>query len=666
MRFLPVFWGMTLPVLSTALALGQPLPQRLTVKAMLEQPRWQDCRWSPGGEWLAVQVGQVDWGENRVKTEIQLYRAGSKQPAERVSDASGLRWSPDGSRFFFQRKGNLWVMRCDNWRQWQVTRQPVESASWSPDGQSLAFLAPRPGPEIPPKDSGRLYRDLFARRWNRYHDGRVLQLYVSDLEGTSRQVSSAFLGSQGQLRDAGPTSMAFSLGDSFCFSKDGSALLFSAPPARGQAYDTNYDVYRLELASGRVTNLTPDNLAADLAPRLDGANGKLYILSAQRPGYESDFLQLRSCSVDSSGQPQGSWTVEELRGGEGIQELEVLEDGSLLYVTQKDTRSLAYRRDPQGLLQLLPGEGSLSHLSAAGQSWAGLLVSLKGPPRVVVGDWNSTTTHRLGSEAPWTLGPVESLEVPVERASMQMWLIKPPHYSPEKRWPVVFLIHGGPQGGWSDAWSLRWNPHVWAAQGYLVVMPNPRGSSGRGRAFQEEVSRDWGGRVYRDLLAGFDAIAARPDVDPRRMAAAGASFGGYMVNWLAVHESRFRALVTHCGVWNLESMYGTTDELWFADWEFGGPPWGPKKPPDYDRFSPHRQAHKLGEFKTPHLVVHNELDYRCPVDQGLQLFSALQRQGVESEFLNFPDEGHWVLKPANGLRWHEEVFRFVRSHCPPL
>ncbi|HEY1380872.1 MAG TPA: S9 family peptidase, partial [Gemmataceae bacterium] len=258
----------------------------------------------------------------------------------------------------------------------------------------------------------------------------------------------------------------------------------------------------------------------------------------------------------------------------------------------------------------------------------------------------------------------ESVEVPIEGGQMQMWLIKPPGFDANKKWPVAYLVHGGPQGAWEDGWSYRWCPELWAAQGYVVALPNPRGSTGFGQKFVEEISGDWGGKCYRDLMAGADYVEKRPYVDKDRMVAAGASFGGYMMNWFAVNTGRFKALVSHDGVYDFDSMYGTTDEVWFDEYEHGGPPWG-KNRESYEKFSPNRLAANLGKFKTPMLVIQNDRDFRCPLGQGLELFTALQRQGVPSRFINFPDEGHWVLKPANSKRWHQEVFHWITKYCPP-
>jgi len=254
----------------------------------------------------------------------------------------------------------------------------------------------------------------------------------------------------------------------------------------------------------------------------------------------------------------------------------------------------------------------------------------------------------------------ESLTVNVAGGPVQYWLLKPPTFDPAVKYPVVFLIHGGPQGAWGDAWSTRWNPSLWAAQGWLVVTPNPSGSTSFGQAMVDRISGDWAGRVMTEIDGVVAAVAKMPFTDSQRMGIAGASYGGYAVDWiLGQQPGKYKAAVTHDGVFNLESMSMATEELWFPEWEFGGRSWDQKTRAQYAKYSPHLYAHKI---TTPTLIITNELDFRVPVDQGLQMFTVLRRNGVPSEALVFPDEGHWVLKALNSRAWHEAVFGWMKKY----
>jgi dipeptidyl aminopeptidase/acylaminoacyl peptidase len=241
-----------------------------------------------------------------------------------------------------------------------------------------------------------------------------------------------------------------------------------------------------------------------------------------------------------------------------------------------------------------------------------------------------------------------------DKTRVHAFVVKPPDFAPAKKYPVLFLIHGGPQGSWGEEWTYRWNAQVFAGAGYLVVMPNPRGSTGYGQKYTEEISGDWGGKVYEDIMAVVDSVAALPYADPARMAAAGGSYGGYMIDWMLGHTDRFKAFVTHDGVFDLRSMAAETEELWFVQWEFKGMPWD--NPETYSKWSP---SNFVREFKTPTLVIHGEQDYRVPVSQGIQLFTALKSQKVPAKLLLFPDEGHWVLKPQNTVLWYATFLDWI-------
>ena len=316
--------------------------------------------------------------------------------------------------------------------------------------------------------------------------------------------------------------------------------------------------------------------------------------------------------------------------------------------------------------------GALS-ISRSGAEMVFTVASLRGPARIMFVQ-HAGRPDTFNSIAP-LVNPNEDLlkelaapepeSVTVPGAGgvpMQMWILKPPGFDPHQKWPLVYLVHGGPQSAWLDSWSYRWNPQLWAAQGYVVALPNPRGSTGFGQKYTDEITGDWGGKVYEDLMKGVEYLEKQPYIDRDRMAAAGASYGGYMMNWFQGNTTKFKTLITHCGVFNLESMWGTTDELWFDEVEHGEgePPWVHRE--GYRKHSPHLLAKN---FKTPMLVIHNDLDFRVPVSEGLQLFTTLQRLGIPSKMINFPDEGHWVLKPQNSKFWHQEVFAWLKQYAPP-
>jgi dipeptidyl aminopeptidase/acylaminoacyl peptidase len=290
------------------------------------------------------------------------------------------------------------------------------------------------------------------------------------------------------------------------------------------------------------------------------------------------------------------------------------------------------------------------------------------PPEVyrAASDGSSSTaltSANAGLMSQADLKPAEELEwTGALGRKVHGFVLKPRSFDPNKKYPLLVLIHGGPQGAWNDAWSYRWNPQVFTDAGYVVFMPNPRGSTTYGQQFTNEISGDWGGKVFIDLKNGVAEVLRRSAfVDRNRIGAAGGSYGGYMVDWILGHNNdprfRFKALVSHAGVYNLTSMYGATEELWFPEWEFKGTPWTNRAM--YERWSPHMFVQN---FRTPTLVTAGELDYRVPYTESLQLFTALQRQGVESRLLLFPDEGHWILKPQNSQLWYHTVLGWFDKH----
>jgi dipeptidyl aminopeptidase/acylaminoacyl peptidase len=520
----------------------------------------------------------------------------------------------------------------------------------------------------------KVFTKLFFRHWDEYVEDKRQHLFVIPFnnESIARSASKAFAEPKDVTpgdRDAYPTSSTFGVGDDFTFSPDSKFLVFTAVPEKDEAWSTNYDICRVPITGGTAKweCLTKDNPAADGCPRFS-PDGKMLAYRAQkRPGFEADKWEVLvqpadggqrrslTSSIDRS-VDNFVWASNELMFF--VAEHNGKASVSSLPISAKDEPVMeGYQQGTHGALSMHPGMAGFvcTMASQTGPAEVALYSAGHGPKFL------TNINEKLLAEL--DLSRPES--VTVEGAGgtpMQMWILKPPGFDEKKKWPLVYLVHGGPQGAWDDNWSYRWNPQVWAAQGYVVAMPNPRGSTGFGQKYVDEISGDWGGKVYEDLMRGIEYLEKLPYIDKDRMAAAGASYGGYMMNWFAGKTDKFKTLVCHCGVFNNESMYATTEELWFDEWDHGDgkPLWEAREL--YRKHSPHLLAKN---FKTPMLIIHNDLDFRVPVSQGLELFTTLQRLGVPSRMVNFPDEGHWVLKPANSKRWHEEVFTWLKKYAPP-
>jgi dipeptidyl aminopeptidase/acylaminoacyl peptidase len=412
---------------------------------------------------------------------------------------------------------------------------------------------------------------------------------------------------------------------------------------------------------GDLKKLTP-NPAADDSP-LFTPDGRSVIVRAQRrPGFEADrwYLDVHDLSKGSTRTVFDSPDLS-------VDEFRLSPDGIAIWFTAEEQgrRNLFVVPFAGGRPQRIATGGSIGSINPGNGFVVFTRSTMSAPPEIVRVSSDGSNAKALTNEnASWlsavAMPEPESLSVPgAHGVPVQYWLLKPPNFNASQKYKTVFLIHGGPQGSWSDGWSTRWNPALWAAQGWVIAAPNPRGSTGFGQKFVDEVSQDWGGKAMTDLDAVFGAVAKLPFVDAEHLGIAGASYGGYAVNWIIGHSNRFKVAVSHDGVFNLESMALSTEELWFPEWEFGGPPWSAKARQNYARWSPHLFADRI---KTPTLVITNELDFRVPVDQGLQLFTALRRNGVASEALVFAEEGHWVLKALDSQRWHDTVFDWIRRY----
>ena len=459
-------------------------------------------------------------------------------------------------------------------------------------------------------------------------------------------------------------------GVDFAFSPDSSEIAFLRNPDKVEAISTNSDIYVMSLNGGAARNITVRNRGYDASP-IYTRDGKFIIYRSQATaGFEADRWRLMAYN-----RATGS-SVELTKGfDQQVDEVVLSPDGNQIYFT-------AGERGKHPIFRVAAGGGvperivpnvfaSGLRITPDGQRLVFLGSSMIAPPEVYSVNANgsgvkaitSVNTQLMSSEG---LKAAEDVEwTGAMGRKIHGFIVKPANFDPAKKYPLLVLIHGGPQSAWYDNWSYRWNPQVFANAGYVVFAPNPRGSLGYGQQFVNEISGDWAGKVYVDLMNGVaDVLRRNSYLDRNRVGAAGASYGGYMINWILGHNNdprfRFKVLVSHDGVYNLESMYATTEELWFPEWEFKGTPW--TNPAMYSRWSPHRFVQN---FNTPILIIHGELDYRVPIGEGMQLFTAVQRKGIDSKILIFPDEGHWVLKPQNLQLWFNTILDWVDKYLQP-
>jgi dipeptidyl aminopeptidase/acylaminoacyl peptidase len=655
-------------------AAGQTAEKRaITFKDLISLHRVGEPQISPDGNWIAYSVATPDLEANRSVRDIWVVAAGGGGEARQLTRGGSdtrARWSPDGKKLAFisGRSGTpqIYWIALDGGEATRLTSisTGADNELWSPDGKTVAFIssvypdcrddacnAARDAAKEKNKVKARIYEKLLYRHWNEWWDGKRSHLFVAAMDGG------------GAARDLTPGANydvpPFSEGapEAIAFSPDGRELCFTANTDKDEALSTNGDLFTVEVSGGSEPKRITTNPGNDWGPAYS-RDGKWIAYRAQfLAGYEADRWRLMLFNRATS----ATATVTE-EFDHSVESYEWSPDSQTIYFTAEENGemilwgvALPPRNEVKGVLA---GFNSEFDLSSDGNTLAIVRTSLTLPAEVFAMDFKKSSTPRQLTHhndmllSQLELAPPEAFWFEgADKAKVEGFIIRPPHFDAARKYPALFLIHGGPQGAWTDAWGYRWNQQVMAAGGYVVVMVNPRGSTGYGQKFTAEISRDWGGRVYEDLMKGLDAaIAKYPFIDGARVGAAGGSYGGYMIDWIATHTDRFKCLISHAGPYDLVSEYGATEELWFADWEFGGPPW--VKPELYRKWAPSEFAAGLGKYKTPSLVVGGELDFRVPYNQDLEFFTALQVQGVPSKLVIFPDEGHWVLKPQNSELWY--------------
>ena len=557
----------------------------------------------------------------------------------------------------------------------QVTDLPdgVANLKVSPTGSHIVFTADvKMDPTVNelfkdlPRADARIIDSLMYRHWNAWHDYAYSHIHVAPLDENGKAAPAVDL--MKGLRFDCPLP-PFAGREQFAWSPDGKEIAYTAKMVNNPAESTDSDIYLVAVdGRGAARCITPGMNGYDTDPVYSPDGRTIAFHSMQRGGFESDRNrimiydrsggQIREVTVGLDQTTHGAtWTpdsksllfVSEFRGTNQIFRISV-ESGEVAQLSRGRTNWSLRELFPDGRRVLAARQSMIRPTELA-------IVSLEDGAHWQITSVNDQIYKEL------KLPTIQQRWVQAsDGKKIHNWVIFPPDFDPEKKWPMLTYCQGGPQGQIGQWFSYRWNFHLMAARGYVVLAVNRRGLPGFGRQWNDQISGDWAGQAMQDILQATDDMFSEPYIDSRRVAAVGASFGGYTVYWLmGNHQDRFCSMIAHCGVFNLESMYGSTEELFFVNWDLGGPYWKAEAiQKDYDRFSPHRFVRN---WKTPLLVVHGEKDFRVPVTQGMEAFTAAQVQGVPSRFLYFPNEGHWVLGPQNGVLWHRVFFDWLDRYC---
>ncbi len=646
-----------------------------SVHDMLAMDRISEPKVSPDGRWVVFTLRKTDLEADRGRTDLWLVGVdgeGLKQLTTDPENDSNPCFSADGKSIFFvsSRSGSsqIWKIAVDGGEAVQVTDSPLDVGNLvlSPDGKHIAFTV-----EVFPnlsieqtkkkldeiknkKATGIVYDKLFVRHWNVWKGGRRSHLFVVPADG-GEPVDLM------QGLDADTPSKPFGGPEEITFTPDGKELIFTARlVGLKEAWSTDFDLYKVPIdASESPQCLTVVNDAWDTTPVFSPDGKMLAYLAMTRPGYESDRLR-----IVVRRWPDGPEKILTAKWNRSVSEYCWSANSKTIYATAANIgqKSLFAVDISNAKVETIVEEGTISSPAVAGGRIVYGLNSLKSPAELYSVKPDGRGVRRI------TKMNTEKIEAArmgdFEQFSFEGWngeqvycyVVKPVDFDPNQKYPVAFLIHGGPQGSFGNMFHYRWNPQAYAGAGYAVVMVDFHGSTGYGQYFTDSIRGDWAGKPLEDLQKGLAAALQRyPSMDAERVGALGASFGGYMINWIAGNWSdRFRCLVNHDGNIDERMAYFDTEELWFPEWDHIGTPW--ENPQSYEKHNP---VNYVKKWKTPMLVIHGAKDYRVADTQGIGTFNALQRLGIESKFLYFPDENHWVLKPANSILWHETVISWL-------
>lgn len=668
-------------VLSCAVLITATDTRPITFDDFIRIKRISDPQISPQGDQIAFVVTTMEKEKNTSNSDIWIQPAKGGEPWQLTSSAKAdfnPRWSPGGEKIAFisTRKGNpqVWMIDPRGGEAYPVTDISTGASGviWSPSGDHLAFLS-SVYPDCTDDDCNRkrkeekekslvkaqIFENLLFRHWNAWRDGTRSHVFVSHADG-------------GQTRDLSPGDFdvpPISLGSSndYAFSPDGKEMCFvrNTDPNLRIGLGTNNDLFVSSINGGAIIKIT-DNRANDNSPHYSPDGQHIAYRAMSRPGFEADKYNLMLYNRKTK---QIGNLTEKLDAS--VDEIFWSNDSASIYITLGEQGRTVLARvsiADFNVERILSGHTISSlRLSPDGKRIVFLKQGIHFPSEIYSFDVAAKTIEPLTRIngpllAELAMNPAEEFWFDgAQGDKVHGYLLKPPLFKPDKTYPLVMLIHGGPQGAWHDNFHFRWNAQMFASPGYIVAMINFHGSTGYGQDFTDSISGDWGGKPYKDILLGLDYLCSHFDfIDKDKVGAAGASYGGYMINWIEGHTDRFNCLISHAGVFDLRSMFGGTEELWFPEWEFQGTPW--TNPDQYKKWSP---SFYVQNFKTPCLVIHGQYDFRLPVTQGFQFFTALQRQHVPSKLLYFPDEGHFVTKPQNAQLWWQAMHEWLAIYLKP-
>ncbi len=651
----------------------------LTFDDLVACKRLSDPQMSPDGQLIAFTVQTMNEAENNSRTDIYLITAEGedlRQFTNNEKSSSSPRWSPDGHLAFIS-GSQIWTQAEKEKKPTQLTNHysGVDEFIWSPDGQLIAFAsrvypncADQSGTEQKDKIAensavkARVYDDLLFRHWDTWWDHKRSHLFILNVK-------------TGKFKDITPGDYdvpPIALSSGFAFSPDSKALVFTSNHDKLVAASTDNDVWMVPVDGGELTLLTTkckdrDFSGNDSDPQFSPDGRYLSFLSMKRADFEADKPDLIIKDM-KKGKFSNLTADKDIR----IDSYSWLPDSKslLLRIDEKARFKIKRLELKSGQLTDLVAEGNNRYIStsADGKYFAYLHERTTRPYELYISSTEDGASLQLTDFNTELLANVDMNDMEefwfkgANSDDVHGFIVRPPLFDPAKLYPAVFFVHGGPQGAWQDDWHYRWNIQMWAAQGYVMVMLNPRGSTGYGQKFTDGISKDWGGKVFEDLIAGQTAVLKKfKFIDKNRLAAAGASYGGYMMNWMEGHMDAFpvpfKTLVNHDGTFNLYTNFLTTEELWFPEWEFNGPYWEDEQ--YYQKWSPHNY---VNNFKTPMLIIHGEHDYRLVYTEGLMPFTALRRKGIPAKLVIFPDETHFVTKPQNSRFWHQTIFDWLDSY----